>query len=194
MKAKPLLAYRRDENTQNTNQSDVGVVVGRGDDINAFIDTVVEKCNMCCQLEVQAKLDAEVNRVCPAGASSLPPPYVTDAVWVELGEKNKEGLVRWYPVCGTGVGFAIVINLEGVVEGLRAFAKDTTGEHAGEPFQAQAAHTLAFDTRFGPVKFWPPPKELNGVVACNHFEDVQTILGENVAQTKDLMDLLASRR
>jgi hypothetical protein len=57
---------------------------------------------MCSQLEVQAKSDAELNRVCQARASFLL--LTEDAigiVWVEIKEKNREGLVRWYPVCGT---------------------------------------------------------------------------------------------
>jgi hypothetical protein len=182
-------ADERDKDTQNQSREDV--VAGRGDNL----DAVREKCNMCCQLEVQAKLDVEANRVCQAGAWCLPSQkHVTDAVWVELGEKNREGLVRWYPVRGTGVGFAVVVNLDGVVEGLRAFTEDADGEHASEPFQAQVVNALAYDTRSGRVKFWPPPKELNGVVACNHFEDVQTILRAEVAKTKGLMDLIASRR
>jgi hypothetical protein len=149
---------------------------------------------MCYQLEVLAKLDAETNRVRQAGAAYFPLPGRVDAVWVELEGKNKEGLVRWYPVRGTEVGFAVVVNSKGVLEGLEAFAKDTNGELAGELFQAQAVHTLAFDTRFGRVKFWLPPKELNGVVECNHFEDVQTILGLEIAKTNELTDLLNSRR
>jgi hypothetical protein len=79
-------------------------------------------------------------------------------------------------------------------EGLRALTEDTDGEHVGKPFQVQAVNTLAYDTRSERVKFWPPPKELNGVVACNHFENIQTILGAEVAKTKELIDLIASRR
>ena len=115
-------------------------------------------------------------------------------MWVELGEKNREGLVWWYPVHGTRVGFAVVVNLDGVVEGLRAFTEDTDGEHASELFQAQVVNALAYDTRSGRVKFWPPPKELNSVVVCNHFEDVQSILWVEVAKTKGLIDLITSRR
>jgi hypothetical protein len=192
VQAKLFFAHRKDKDTWNTHQSRKDVVAGPGDDVDAVIDADVEKCNMCCQLEVQAKLDAKANRVCRAraGASYLPLlEHVTDAVWVELEEKNKEGLVRWYPVRGTGVGFAVIVNSEGVVEGLRAFTEDTNEERAGEPFQAQAVDTLAFSTRSGRVKFWLPPKELNGVVACKHFEDVQTILGAGLAGTKEFIDL-----
>ena len=59
-------ADERDKDTQNQSREDV--VAGRGDNL----DTVREKCNMCCQLEVQAKLDAEANRVCQARAWCLP--------------------------------------------------------------------------------------------------------------------------
>ena len=79
--------------------------------------------------------------------------------------------MQWYPVRGTRVGFAVVVNLDGVVEGLRAFTEDTDKEHVSEPFQAQVVSALVYDTRSGRVKFLPPPKELNGVVACNHFKD-----------------------
>jgi hypothetical protein len=34
-------------------------------------------------------------------------------------EKNRDGLVRWYPVCGARVGFVVIVNSEGVIEGLR---------------------------------------------------------------------------
>lgn len=150
---------------------------------------------MCSRLEVQAKSDEELNRVCQAGALFLPSiGDVTEVVWVKLEEKNREGLVRWYPVCGTRVGFAVIVNLEGMVEGWRAFVEEDDGEYAGKPFQVQVAYTLAFCTRFGRVKFWTLPKELNGLAACKHFEDIQPILGKELKSTNYLMDLLASRR
>jgi hypothetical protein len=150
---------------------------------------------MCSQLEVQAKSDTELNRVCQAGAEFLPfTEDSTEAVWVELEKKNRGGLVRWYPVCGTRVGFVVIINSEGVVEGWWAFVEDDGGEYAGKPFQVQVAYTLAFCARSGRVKFWTPPQELNGIVACKHFEDIQPILGKELKSTNYLMDIIASRR
>jgi hypothetical protein len=53
-----------------------------------------------------------------------------------------------------------------------AFAEDNNREYASEPFQVQVAYILAFCIRFGIVKFWALPKELNGLVVCKYFEDV----------------------
>ena len=55
-------------------------------------------------------------------------------MWVKLKEKNREGLVQWYLVCGTRVGFVVIVNLEGVIEGWMAFVKGGDGEHAGKLF------------------------------------------------------------
>jgi len=77
---------------------------------------------------------------------------------------------------------------------LRAFAEDGNGEYAGKPFQVQVVYTLAFDTRLGTVKFCSPSKELNGLVACKHFEDIRIILERELENTNSHMDLLASRR
>jgi hypothetical protein len=44
------------------------------------------------------------------------------------------------------------------------------------------------------VSFWPPLKELNGVVACKHFEDFQTNLEADLARTDELITLPHSRR
>jgi hypothetical protein len=44
------------------------------------------------------------------------------------------------------------------------------------------------------VSFWPPLKELNGVVACKSFEDFQTKLEAGLAQTDESITLLHSRR
>ena len=74
----------------------------------------------------------------------------------------------------------------------RRFAEDDNGEYASTLFQAQVVYTLAFDARFGRVKFWTLPKELNGLAACKHFEDIQPILGKELKSTNYLIDLLAS--
>lgn len=87
-------------------------------DADSVIDVNVNKCNMYSQLEMQAKSDTELNRVCQAGAEFLPfTEGATEAVWVELEKKNREGLVRRYPVCGIRVGFVIIINSEGAIDG-----------------------------------------------------------------------------
>ena len=104
------------------------------------------------------------------------------AMWVDLEDKIREGLVRWYPVCGTRAGVAVIVNSEGVIEGWRAFVEDNDGEYAGKLFQVQVAYTLAFCTRFGRVKFWTLLKELNGIAACKHFEHIQPIIGEETKE------------
>jgi len=87
------------------------------------------------------------------------------------------------------------VNSEGLIEGLRAFAEDDSGEHSGKSFQEQVVDTLAFCTRWGrTVKFWPPSKELNGLVACKNFKDIQSILEKELENSNSLMDLIASRR
>ena len=58
--------------------------------------------------------------------------------------------------------------------------EDDGGEYAGKPFQVQVAYTLAFCARSGRVKSWTPPQELNGIVACKQFEDIQ--LGEGTEE------------
>ncbi len=193
VKANPLTLGKH-EDTQKTNQLRKDSLVGLDNDADTVMDTA-DKCNMCSQLEVQAKLEAELNRVCDAGAGHIPfPGDVTEAVLFMLEEKNREGLVRWYPICGTGVGFAVVVNSVGVIEGWRAFAEADDGEYTGKPFQVQVVYTLAFYARSGRVKFWSPPKELDSVVACKHFEDIQPILEKELKSTNHLMELLASRR
>jgi hypothetical protein len=64
----------------------------------------------------------------------------------------------------------------------------------GKPFQVQAIYTLAFDTRLGTVKFCSLLKELNGLVAYKHFEDIRIILERELENMNSLIDLLASRR
>jgi hypothetical protein len=82
---------------------------------------------------------------------------------------------------------------DGVIEGLRAFTEDDNGEHAGEPFQVQVVSTLALSW-FGVLRFWPPLKELNGIVVYKHFEDIQSILEKELKSVNDVIDLLNSRR
>lgn len=185
--ANPLMLGKNKETRRDN-------LVGIGNDANIVIDGDVAKCETCSLLEMQAKSDAELNRVCEAGALALPlPGDVTEAVWVKLEDKNRDGLVRWYPCQGARVGFAVIVNSEGVIEGLRAFAEDGNGEYAGKPFQVQVVYTLAFDTRLGTVKFCSPSKELNGLVACKHFEDIRFILERELENTNSLMDLVSRR-
>ncbi len=144
---------------------------------------------------MQAKSDVELNRVRQTGAESLPlKGDHTETVWVELEKKNIEGLVRWYPFCGARVDVAVIVNSEGIIESWRTFVEDDDGERAGKPFQVQVASTLAHCTRYGRVELGMLPKELNGIVVCKHFEDIQPILEKELKSTNYLMDLLASRR
>jgi hypothetical protein len=87
------LTLGKDKDTQNKNQLRKDKLVGLSNDANTVIDANVDKCNMCSQLEVQVKSDAELNRVRRAGTSYFPD-YASDSVWVKLEEKNREGLVR----------------------------------------------------------------------------------------------------
>jgi hypothetical protein len=123
------LMLRKNKETRRDN------LIRLGNDANIVIDGDIAKCDICSLLEMQAKSDAELNRVCEAGALVLLLPRdVIEAVWVKLEDKNRDGLVRWYPYQRARVGFAVIVNSEGVIEGLRAFTEDGNGEYAGKPF------------------------------------------------------------
>jgi hypothetical protein len=58
-----------------------------GNNTDTIIDTNINKCNICSQLEMQAKSDAELNRVYQAKALFIS--LIGDAieaVWIELKE------------------------------------------------------------------------------------------------------------
>lgn len=194
--AKLFMLGKKNKKTQQTNQLRRDNLVGVVTDGNVAMDAGMVKCDICSKLEMQAKLDTELNRVWEAGALPLPlPGDVTKEVWVRIEDKNRDGLVRWYPCHGARVGFAVIVDSEGMIEALRAFAKGDSREHAGDSFLEQVVDTLGYGiSPRRTVQFSPPSKELNGLVACKHFKDIQSILEKEVENTNSLMDLIASRR
>jgi hypothetical protein len=108
-------------------------------------------------------------------------------VWVDLRDKNQQGLLRWYPESS---GFVLVAS-DNVLQGLNIYDK---AGHDQDNVKAKVIDTLAYATRNGQVGFRQPPKELDGVVMCEHFEDVGTELEKRLSATASLMDILASRR
>ena len=97
---------------------------GAVDDANLVIEGDAIKCNICSQLEIQLKSDAELKQLCECEASVLPllgdvaEPVLMNQeyVLINIEDKNRDGLVRWYPCHGARGGVAVVVNSGGVID------------------------------------------------------------------------------
>ncbi len=167
----------KDQNTENHNAN-------RTDSQETALNL---PCLTCTQLRAYMDSSIKSNTVEYLGPRLPDPNNKKPMVWVDLKDKNQQGLLRWYPALSA----IVLVASDNALQGLNIY--DKAGQDQ-DKVKAKVIDTLAYATRSGKVGFRQPLKELDGVVMCEHFEDVGTELEKQLSATASLMDILASRR
>jgi ankyrin repeat protein len=134
------------------------------------------QCTSCTALEMHTATCAEVNRESIQISS------------VDLGNKNKKGLVRLYFVDNMISGVIVIVAQDGIME----YWKDFKPSPGNKTFRAQIIEALV--RMKSNATFYLPPKELKGVAMCKHFCEIRLKLESDLAtMARAKEDFLSSR-